>query len=217
MPPRTGKPTYGESFLFQPLLIVESGHIVTITIHYLRVSPSSSHIFLYPSHLFPSPLVNSLFPPSPQKLLRSAPRHMMCNHSPRESYSLCEWDHNRPSFAFNSQSDNTLHVHMCVCVCVCVCVFSRLTPRWLHGWAWTDVPTGAELPERAETWTLMRRWQNSHSPIKESEWIPFKTGGLGRMRNDKDIPQGRRWCGVTRAGEAAEFWREWPSAGWNPS
>ena len=118
MPPRTGKPTYGESFLFQPLLIVESGHIVTITIHYLRVSPSSSHIFLYPSHLFPSPLVNSLFPPSPQKLLRSAPRHMMCNHSPRESYSLCEWDHNRPSFAFNSQSDNTLHVHMCVCVCV---------------------------------------------------------------------------------------------------
>lgn len=135
---------------------------------------------------------------------------MMCNHSPRESYSLCEWDHNRPSFAFNSQSDNTLHVHM---GWVCACVFPRLTPRWLHGWAWTDVPTGAELPDRAETWTLMRRWQNSLSPIKESEWIPFKTGGLGRMRNDKDIPQGRAmvWCdaswrscgvleGITRRG-----------------
>lgn len=135
---------------------------------------------------------------------------MMCNHSPRESYSLCEWDHNRPSFAFNSQSDNTLHVHM---GWVCACVFLLLTPWWLHGWAWTDVPTGAELPERAETWTLMRRWQNSHSPIKESKWIPFKTGGLDRMRNDKDIPQGRAmvWCdaswrscgvleGITRRG-----------------
>ena len=132
----------------------------------------------------------------------------MCHHSPRESYSLSEWDHNRPSFAFNSQSDNTLHVHMGECVCV----FLRLTPLWLHGWAWTDVPTGAELPERAETWTLMRWWQNSHSPIKESEWRPFKTEGLGRMRNDKDILQGRWWYGVMWGRRSScRVWEELPT------
>lgn len=64
----------------------------------------------------------------------------MCHHSPRESYSLSEWDHNRPSFAFNSQSDNSLHVHMGESVCVCVCAqesFLRLTPP-LAAWMSMD-------------------------------------------------------------------------------
>jgi len=142
------------------------------------------------SHILPSSLVNSLCSPSPLTL---PPHYMMCHHSHQESYSLSEWDHNRSSFTFNSQSDNILHVHMGKCVRV----FLRLTPLWLHGWTWADVPTGAELPERRETQTLMRWWQNSQSPIKESEERPFKTGGQGRMRNDKDILEGRccgEWC-----------------------
>lgn len=90
---------------------------------------SSSHISHTSFHLLQSilPFLHL------SRSSHSSQHHMMCHHSPRESYSLSEWEHNRPSFAFNSQNDNTLHVHMAEYV-LCVCVSDSASDTSVASW-----------------------------------------------------------------------------------
>lgn len=135
--------------------------------HHYNSLPTPSTPLLTPSHLFPSPFSQFSSPLHSSGSFHTSQHHPLCHQSPPEGRSPSEWDHNRSSFAFNSQSDNRPHVRTAEGACDAA---PPLTPLWLGRWVWTDVPAGAELAESVETGTLMRWWQNSHSPIK-GKWI----------------------------------------------